>query len=797
MKTRKKVGILTGAAILLLAHVGLALAEENRWSTGGPYDASVWSIAIHPLDNQRLYIGTLEEFIFQTTDGGAEWFVLEDTLNGRTASQTVREIKIHPFGPDTMFVATTSGAYKSTDAGQTWSQMFEQWPLQMWVALEVSRANPPVLFLGCIGSAWRSTDCGEIWHEMADLPGAIEAIRADPVEPQIIYAAANTTRPDSSIWKSTDSGITWRNTHNNLEYDANSGAYGTAIDVDPVDHQIVYFARYCSEAPGECLVKSTNGGRYWIDITPPGLSDNFLHGVAVSHVDHNTVFVCSDANGILRSTDRGETWQEINDGIAGMSRRAQTVVSDPTTGVLYLGRYAGGIYRSTNNGDSWEKISYNVTGSQCLDIAANFRDPDTLYTATRNGIYISSDGAASWQYIDLNFPHYYPRSDRVEVDPYDPSYVYVSYYGRNVPDPYDGAFYRSTDGGATWETFTEGLPSGRYYTEIAVANYGGGVRRLFMASQTGLFYSDDLGETWSLCGGGLPWNIDVRYVHVSPVTPDLVFVSDYSASLYKSTDGGVTWEALNNMPPEHDDVGQIACDPVDPDVVYICLGVDEGIFKSTDGGQTWNDINNNLPRNPYYFAASGIAINPQNPENLYVNSYWCGIFASHDGGQTWDDFNQGLRTTYPRGRTLIDPTDPSRVFLATNGNSVWEITMTGGGDCVYIPGDCDHNGTPLELGDVIAMIGIYRGSVEPYYTCDCPPHGVTFAPEADPNGNCIAFELGDVVTEIGAYRGTAEASGCIDCPGSLRLMPGGEEMPLVMPTLKPNTRIIDPGSDAE
>ncbi len=92
--------------------------------------------------------------------------------------------------------------------------------------------------------------------------------------------------------------------------------------------------------------------------------------------------------------------------------------------------------------------------------------------------------------------------------------------------------------------------------------------------------------------------------------------------------------------------------------------------------------------------------------------------------------------------------------------------VPSGSDCVYIPGDCDHNGTPVELSDVIAMIGIYRGTIVPAYTCDCPPNGSEFAAEGDPNGNCIAFELGDVVTEIGAYRGSTEASGCEDCPGS-------------------------------
>lgn len=96
------------------------------------------------------------------------------------------------------------------------------------------------------------------------------------------------------------------------------------------------------------------------------------------------------------------------------------------------------------------------------------------------------------------------------------------------------------------------------------------------------------------------------------------------------------------------------------------------------------------------------------------------------------------------------------------------LYFAGPGDCVYIPGDCNHNGMPVELSDVIAMIGMYRGTVDPYYSCDCPPHGGDFAPEGDPNGNCVAFELGDAVTEVAAYRGTGQASSCPECPGSGR-----------------------------
>jgi hypothetical protein len=87
--------------------------------------------------------------------------------------------------------------------------------------------------------------------------------------------------------------------------------------------------------------------------------------------------------------------------------------------------------------------------------------------------------------------------------------------------------------------------------------------------------------------------------------------------------------------------------------------------------------------------------------------------------------------------------------------------------CNYIPGDCNHNGVPVELADVLVMINSYRGVGVPFFQCDCglDPLRPDFPATADPNGNCTPNELNDVVTEIGAYRGTSEVSGCPDCPG--------------------------------
>jgi len=122
-----------------------------------------------------------------------------------------------------------------------------------------------------------------------------------------------------------------------------------------------------------------------------------------------------------------------------------------------------------------------------------------------------------------------------------------------------------------------------------------------------------------------------------------------------------------------------------PDVVYLCR-YEAGIFRSTDTGETWEDITNNLPHTSYFYV-SGLAINPYNTNNLLVNSHHYGIFQSHNSGETWEPFSEGLNTRYSIGHTIIDPTDTSRVYLATSSQSVWSITRTPTGidDDITLP----------------------------------------------------------------------------------------------------------------
>jgi hypothetical protein len=173
------------------------------------------------------------------------------------------------------------------------------------------------------------------------------------------------------------------------------------------------------------------------------------------------------------------------------------------------------------------------------------------------------------------------------------------------------------------------------------------------------------------------------------------------------------------------------------------------------------------------------------PENAFA-------MAMSDDGVGDEIIGQPVWVIY-EDMTGLDPVDGFVVFEAYYGLNFCLTGEGGGPDCVYIPGDCNHDGTPIALDDVIAMIGMYRGTVVAPYTCSCPPHGDNFAPTADPDGDCTAFALSDVVREIAAYRGTAVAEGCVDCPGQGPLAPRPDGTS-VMPSMKSKVKTIQQGS---
>jgi len=656
---------------IIIGSLALALsfnvhADDDIWSTSGPEGGRIMTIAIHPQDNQKIFVGTVENGIYKSTDAGSNW----NHIDSEILDNTIRDIEIIPGPPDTIFAATVRGIYKSEDGGANWALV--ELPHETYneiLDIEIHPLYSNLIFVG--GSFWnsnyRSSDGGRTWNDL-NLPlVAVISIKTDPLRPDTIYLATQSADTGWTVFRSQNLGLDWEVIHNDLD----SSLFANDLQIDHVNSSIIYIAGNDWDHPtgvGACIAKTTDCGNHWFDISPTNLDAPWIKSLTISPLDHNTIYACSERNGVFKSTDGGANWCQVNEGLR--VRKAKRIVIDPASGVLYLGTYYDGIYKSTDEGSTWQKTSSSIFNADCEDIAVNPRNPDSIYIAARNGYFRSVDGTESWHQIDISFPFQPAGIYSIEIDPMNPNHIFTAIQYIQVENR--SAFIRSFNGGASWDILEFPISG---FCDVAISNLDS-TRRLFVTAQ-GLYFSDDDGASWGPCDNGLPTNTYFFKVRASPHAPLSIYTWSYTQWLYRTTDRGGTWEQLSG-PAGSGYIHEIQFDPVDAGIIYACR-FNSGIFKSTDSGDSWIDITSNLPRFPNYFATSGLAVNPINPENLFVNSYHYGVFISDDGGGSWRAFNNGLNTLYAFASTVISPQDTNKIYVATDMQSVWSIhrTLTG------------------------------------------------------------------------------------------------------------------------
>ncbi len=647
--------------LLVLCQFSFLVAEDNTWICIGPDDASIQVIAVDPHNNQHLLAGTIVGGLFVSTNGGIGW----NHVNFPVTEPSARKILFHPLAPDTVFYATTEGIFRSNDNGFSWFRLPVPFQENEYRCIAIHPFNPSVIIAGSWGYIIRSDDGGASWREII-IGVSVSDIEFDPIDSGIVYAAAYAGYTGKSIFKSYDCGETWQNITNDMD----SVAVSEDLEINHSDPSIMYIARFYSDTlPGHCLVKTTNGGNHWFDITPPQMQRGNGHCVVVSRRAPNMVFLGAMGDGIFRSSDGGMNWERINTGLG--NNLISRLMEDSSTGILYVGTYFAGMYRSTDNGNHWEKISQNVKQAFCIEFAINTRNSDSLFLVTYNGLYLSSDKGLHWIRKDI-WPQIEPYFlTSIDINKYEPNNIYIAWESQMSPGT--GGVIRSTDGGISWNDISFGLPYNCEPRKVRLAYHDSSIALIYLAEKTGLYYSDDSGQNWWLMGNGLPAGISFHQVGVSPVDGNIAYVGcNNNGHYYRTTDGGVSWSILESMPigiaP-----GEIVCDPISESTIYANCGIDSGLYISNDLGENWCQINNNLPRYNTGLIISGIAINPLNNSDIYVNSFSHGFYISTNSGNSWQSLNNGLNLNYSGGITVIDPLDTNQIYLATLGYSCWSI----------------------------------------------------------------------------------------------------------------------------
>jgi photosystem II stability/assembly factor-like uncharacterized protein len=329
-----------------------------------------------------------------------------------------------------------------------------------------------------------------------------------------------------------------------------------------------------------------------------------------------------------------------NIGPGGMSGRVTAFAVDPRNeNVFYVGTASGGLWKSVNAGTTFTPLFDNEAVASIGALAVDPVRPDIIWAGTgegnpRNsvtggyGIYRSMDGGKSWSCMGLELTRYIHR---IIVDPVNPDIIYVGAIGNPWAPHTERGFYRSTDGGQTWQ-------------RLLFTNETSGVADMVMdPSNPGkIFVAMWDHRRW-------PW-----------------FFSSSSAGsgLWVTHDGGDTFSRVSEGLPEK--VGRIglAIARSDPDYVYAYVESEpSAIYRSTDGGRKWEKRGErNIGNRPFYYAE--IYVDPQNENRLYT--LYSGVNVSEDGGLTFDG-RTAESVHLDHHAWYIDPLNPDRMLDGNDG----------------------------------------------------------------------------------------------------------------------------------
>ena len=394
-----------------------------------------------------------------------------------------------------------------------------------------------------------------------------------------------------------------------------------------------------------------------------------------------TFYIGMVNGGVWKTTDAGRTWKPIFDGQGtGSIGWVSVAPSDPN--VIYVGSGEGlprpdlsvgdGMYKSVDAGQTWTHLGLR-DAQQIPKIAIDPKNPNRLFVAAlghpygpnqERGIFRSTDGGKTFDRV--LFKDENTGGKDVDIDPSNPDIVYATLWEqRQGPwengawEGTNGGIFKSIDGGTTWKPLKQGLPDGIVDAELAIAPSN--PRRLYATVEaagtgTGLYRSDDAGETWarSTTDPRPTSRINEVVPHVHPKDADTLIVTDVVS--HKSTDGGKTFVPFKGA-PGGDDNQNIWWNPNDPDIIL--LVVDQGAVVTLNGGQTWSS----------WFTQSTAALYHVMTDNAFPyrvcggqqdSGSVCVASRGNDGQITFRDWHPVGVEEY--GYAAPDPLDPDLVY---------------------------------------------------------------------------------------------------------------------------------------
>jgi photosystem II stability/assembly factor-like uncharacterized protein len=733
-------------------------AVLDAWTPLGPGNIGGRTrvVRYHPVNHNTIFAAGVSGGIWRTDDNGASWRPIADGL----ANLAVNALAIDPRQPDVMYAGTGegyfreeirgtglplrgSGIFATRDGGATWRRLAATATDDfLWVNdLEIGIGDSRRLYAATRTGVWRSSDAGETWTQLlatnvrggcldlamrpdqaddalfascgsyeqatvyrfprAGANGAPELVLSEagmgltslaiaPSNPEIVYALAASNDPGPggtfqqgllAVYRSDRGGAagSWearvRNTDagrlNTLLLTNASGAsaeecggpsarntiinmgwYANVIAVDPRDPDRVW-------AAGVDWFRSDDGGRTW------GVASFMTAGPGApnsAHVDQHAIAFHPDYDG-----QSNQILLIGNDGGVARTSNARGRLSTGVRAVCAQNLAALEI--------RWESLNHDYGVTQFY-YGLPFPDGKRyLGGAQDNSTPLGSDtsGANGWTALLGGDGGY------VALDPGNPQIVYA--------ESQNAFISKSVNGGTNFTTVTRGLDASRSDYYSADANYlfvapfvmdPADANRLWLGGDF-LYRTTSAASTWIKASRAMPDGGLVSTIAVSPIDANRVVAGTnngyiVSSSAALAATSTTEWSASR---AREGWVTSVAFDPGNSDVVYATYGNFGGqhLYRSVDRGATWSSIDGTGSQGLPDIPVHCIVVDPVDRARLYLGTD-AGVFVSIDGGRGWMAEETGFGPAVTEWLSLLrDPSGRRLLFAFTHGRGAWRVEL--------------------------------------------------------------------------------------------------------------------------
>ena len=507
------------------------------WASGGGLPVREINAVLGDYDG-NVFAGPVDKGIYRSQDNGSSWSVVYSGSN-----LTIDDFILGKSGD--VFALSVNETYMAKDNGSSWVTLSKK-----FTAVNSDADNN--IYGGTSSGIFISNDGGNNWNESnTGLDG--ENSR------KILYIFVDAdgkifagTQGDG-VYRSEDKGANWVAVNTGLEL-----YYGLNVNKIAENDNGVIFIR-----TSQGIYYTLDDGDYWFTMNYE------FNGEYVHNIDSfkHTFFACTNVSGLYQTGSNGDAWTVRN---VGLTCGNVVDILESANGHIFAALSDIGVFSSDNMGESWNSVTTKRLDEMALS-------PEGIIYGVSNfdGIFYSTDGGYNWQETASEVSGY-PSSIAINED----GTIFVG----TSTDYYSSGFWRSIDGGDTWEQLNEGLSyNERRRILCLMVDPMGNI--LAGSDGAGLYLSTDNGDTWE----SIPDFASGKILSIAYHDGNY-YVGNANGAVYTTDDLVTVWDQIRSGS---------SSDPNNPDACYdikvtgdgmIYISTEFGILRTSDNGLNWEKI---------------------------------------------------------------------------------------------------------------------------------------------------------------------------------------------------------------